>query len=32
MPQRERSREFAVKLNAVTEGEFYLPQVTFEAM
>ena len=24
--------EFAVKINAVTEGVFYLPQVTFEAM
>ena len=32
MPRRERSREFAVKLNAVTKGQFYLPQVTFEAM
>lgn len=28
----ERSREFAVKVNAVTVGTFYLPQVTFEAM
>jgi uncharacterized protein YfaS (alpha-2-macroglobulin family) len=28
----EQSREFALKVNAVTVGEFFLPQTTFEAM